>query len=236
MNIHSKHTCITDTLDVCGNSNESRGSNIILDYGSGNHRRYIAVSNIAAILSEKQGQVTEALLGMHALTDCDFTSCFVRKEKLKPFQRLVADISDRHVTALRSLTSDEVTMPGFTSLVCSMYGFTTSDIKEARYKAFIRMSGGDEKYPLATIKKINCASLPPCNKTLGNDFKRTQFVSMMWKRADQKDPTGEARPSDYGWKENYNRLEPDWFPGRSVPETIGANRRDDGTTRITRHG
>ena len=28
----------------------------------------------------------------------------------------------------------------------------------------MRMSGGDEKDPLATIKKINCASLPPCNK------------------------------------------------------------------------
>ena len=73
----------------------------------------------------------------------------------------MADISDWHVTALRSLTSIEVDMPGVTSFFCSMYGFTTSDINEARYKAFIRMSGGDEKYPLATIKKRNCASLPP---------------------------------------------------------------------------
>ena len=157
------------------------------------------MSNIAAILNEKQAGMTEALLGMHALTGCDFTSCFFRKGKLKPFQRLVAD--------------------------------TTSDINEARYKAFIRMSGGDEKYPLATIKKINCVSLPQCNKTLGNHVKRAQVVSMMWKRADQTDTTGEARP-DYGWKENNNCLEPDWFPGRSVPETLGATRRDDATTRM----
>ena len=39
-----------------------------------------------------------------------------------------------------------------------MYGFTTSDINEARYNTFIRMSGGHEKYPLATIKKSNCMS------------------------------------------------------------------------------
>ena len=104
--------------------------------------------------------------------------CFFRKGKLTPFQRLVADISDWHVTALRSLTSIEVDMPGVTSFVCSMYGFTTSDINEARYKAFIRMSGGDEKYPLATIKKSNCACLPPCNKTLGNHVIRAQVVSM----------------------------------------------------------
>ena len=62
----------------------------------------------------------------------------------------MADVSDRHVTALRSLTSDDVDMPGITSCVCSMYGFTTSDTNEARYKALMRMSGGDEKDPLAT--------------------------------------------------------------------------------------
>ena len=120
----------TDTdvqVILLGLAGRSRESNIILDYGSGNHRRYIVVLNIAAIRNEKQAGMTEALLGMH---------------------------------------------------VYSMFGFTTSDINEARYKAFIRMSGGDEEYPLATFKKINCASLPPCNKTLGNHVKRAQVVSM----------------------------------------------------------
>ena len=126
-------------------------------------------------MNDKQAGRTEALLGMHALTGCDFTSCFVRKGKLKPYQRLGAYISDRHATALRSLTSDEVDMPGVTSFVCSMYGFTTSDINEARYKVFMSMSGGEEKYVLATIKKINCASLPPCNKTLRNHVKVAQL-------------------------------------------------------------
>ena len=131
----------------------------------------------------------------------------------------MADVSDRHVTALRSLTSDDVDMPGVrpTSFVCSMYGVTTSDINEARYKAFMRMSGGDEKDPLATIKKINCASLPTCNKTLGNHVKRAQFVSMMWKRADQTDPTGEANSTDYGWKKNNNRLDPDLVSRKVCP-------------------
>ena len=144
----------------------------------------------------------------------------------------MADISDWHVTALRSLTSIEVDMPGVTSFVCSMYGFTTSDINEARYKAFIRMSGGDEKYPLATIKKRNCASLPPCNKTLGNHVKRVQVVSMNLEESQSDGSKVEARPTEYGWKENNNRLEPDRFPGRSVPETLGATRRDDATTRM----
>ena len=74
----------TDVLVILlGLAGRSRESNFILDYGSGNHRRYIAVPNIAAILNEKQAGMTEALLGMHALIGCDFTSCFFRKGKLK---------------------------------------------------------------------------------------------------------------------------------------------------------
>ena len=97
--------------------------------------------------------------------------------------------------------------------MCSLYGFTTSDINEARYKAFLRMSaGGNENEPLPRFKKINCASLPPCAKTLDNHIKRAQYVAKIWKRADQTDPTGGASPTDFGWKlteENY--FEPDWF-------------------------
>ena len=114
--------------------------------------------------------MTEALVGLHALTGCDFTSCLFRKGKVKPFQRMETDAS--HVVALQSLTSEEVDIEAVTSFVCSLYGFATSDINEARYKAFLRMSaGGNENEPLARLKKINCASLPPCAKTLNNHIK-----------------------------------------------------------------
>ena len=53
----------------------------ILDYGSSNHRRYIAV---AAILEEKKNGITGALIGFHALTGCDFPSCFFRKGEVFP--------------------------------------------------------------------------------------------------------------------------------------------------------
>ena len=59
---------------LLGLAGRSRESNIILDYGSGNPRRYIVVSIIAAILNEKQAGMTEALLGMHALTAAAVTS------------------------------------------------------------------------------------------------------------------------------------------------------------------
>ena len=65
----------TDVLVILlGLAGRSRETNIIIDYGSGNHRQYIVVSKIAAILNEKQAGMTEALLGMHALTAAAVTS------------------------------------------------------------------------------------------------------------------------------------------------------------------
>ena len=71
------HRDATDVLVILlGLAGRSRESNIILDYGSGNHRRYIlvVVSKFAAILNEKQARMTEALLSMHALTAAAVTS------------------------------------------------------------------------------------------------------------------------------------------------------------------
>ena len=165
---------------LAGNLDET---NIILDYGSGNHRRYIDISQLAITLEAKQAGLTKALLGLHALTGCDFTSCFFRKGKVKLFQRLVADPD--HTRALISLSSDDVDVPGITTFVCSLYGFGTSDINEARYKSFMRTSKGGDAAPLAGLKKINCASLPPCSKSLDQHIKRAQFVAKMRKMADE---------------------------------------------------
>lgn len=73
-----------------------------------------------------------------------------------------------------------------------MYRCKTCGINEARYNVFMCMSGGQEKEPLARLRKINCASLPPCAKSLANHIKRVQYVARMWKRADQVEPTGGA--------------------------------------------
>ena len=107
---------------------------VIMDYGSGNSRRYIDVSNIVCVLNKKKLGFTDALIGLHALTGCDFTSCFFRRGKMKPFALLEMQIDAGHLNALGSLTSDEVDAPAVTSCVCSLYGYSTLDINEARKK------------------------------------------------------------------------------------------------------
>ena len=54
----------------------------------------------------------------------------------------------------------------------------------------------------------------------------------MWRRADHINPTAEASPSDYGWKLTQNCLQPDWYPGSSVPEslTCASDNMEDATT------
>ena len=97
----------TDVLIILfGLSGRSEGMTTILDYGSGNHRRYIAV---AAILKEKKHGITGALIGFHALTGCDFPSCFFRKGKVRSFQWLEEELD--FIMALKSLTSQKVDIP-----------------------------------------------------------------------------------------------------------------------------
>ena len=76
------------------------GIEVIMDYGSSNNGRYIDVSHIACVLNEKQSGFTDALIGLHALTGCDFTSCFFRRGKMKPFALLEMQIDAGHLNAL----------------------------------------------------------------------------------------------------------------------------------------
>ena len=77
--------------------------------------------------------------------------------------------------------SEDVDNTVVTAFVCLLKTF---DIVEAKYKAFICMSDGKGR-DLASLKKVMCASLPPCAKTLLNHIKRAQYVARMWKRADE---------------------------------------------------
>ena len=49
---------------------------VIMDYGSGNSRRFINVSNIVEIFEERKPGLPRALPGYHAFTGCDFTAPF----------------------------------------------------------------------------------------------------------------------------------------------------------------
>ena len=62
---------------------------------------------------------------------------------------------------MRTLTENEVDVKGVTPFICFLYGHNTSQINDARYNVFIRLTRGGIQAHTRNIKKINCASLPP---------------------------------------------------------------------------
>ena len=197
------------------------GASIIMDYGNGNNRRYINISDIAHCFDTKRAGFTDALIGFCALTGCAFIFSFYRKGKVKPFGLLDCDCLNRHNAAMCSLTS-EVDIPAVTPYVCSLYGFDTEDVDYARCLAFMRMVYGTTTKPLSLskIKRINCTSIPPCSKTLLNHIRRSNYVAKLWKRAEQADPTEVEPAVKYDWTEMENGLEPEWFVGYSLPDSL----------------
>ena len=45
-------------------------------------------------------------------------------------------------------------------------------------------------------------------------------MARMWRRAVHINSTTEASPTDCGWKLTQKCLQPDWYPGSSVPESL----------------
>ena len=207
----------TDVLVILLSMKKTKESTIIMDYGCGNNRRFINVSSIAMRLEENQPGTTGALLELHALTGCDYTSAFFRKGKGKPFERLQKD--DLYIKDLQSLTL-EPDINAITSFVCRLYGFNCNNINVARFKVFLCMSEGTKSKPLARIKRINCASLPPSAKSLANHIKRANFVAEMRKNANEPQRTNGESPLDYGWKSTSQGYLPEWFVGNALPSAL----------------
>lgn len=81
---------------------------------------------------------------------------------------------------------------------------------------------------MENIKKVDCALLPPCKKTLINKLARAHFVTMFWGNADSPEPDHDLDPAQYGWKLEDGHYKFDWFPGPAVPEELFGESNNDG--------
>ncbi|XP_041362193.1 uncharacterized protein LOC121378189 [Gigantopelta aegis] len=194
---------------------------IIMDCGSGNNRRYIDVSCIAAALEAKQDGLAAAMPGLHAFTGCNYTAAFYRK--VKPLEILEKDAEGTFIEFFDSMTSrEEPNQMKAEEFVCSLYGVKdVKDVNEARYAKLLLMTGKiNQENPLASVKKIDCTLLPPCARTLCNKTKRAHFVSIVWGHADSSHPDQGLDPLNYGWKDKNGCYVPDWFSGPAVPDYL----------------
>ena len=73
---------------------------------------------------------------------------------------------------------------------------------------------------MANMKKVDCALLPPCARTVARKLQRAQYVSVIWGTADSPYPGRGLDPLDFGWKLNNGVYVPDWFEGPAIPVDI----------------
>ena len=81
--------------------------------------------------------------------------------------------------------------------------------------------------PLAIIKKIDCALLPPSRRTLDKKLKRAHYVTILWSHANLSCPDQDLSPTDYGWSANGNLLQPVWFDGPALPDALFTDRENN---------
>lgn len=79
---------------------------------------------------------------------------------------------------------------------------------------------------MSKVKKVDCALLPPCGKTLRNKVKRAQYVSIIWGNADSAHPSQGLDPLEYGWKNDNGHYYPDWFPGPAEPDSLFSDKNE----------
>ena len=197
--------------------NMSDDVRLIMDFGAGNSRRFVDVTTISRELEKIQPGLSEAIIPFHALTGCDFTSTFYRKGKSGPLTKLEKSADD--VRALRSLSTDIPDTEAVTRFVCKMYGFKNStNINEVRHSCFLKMTG--QKKLTDQVKKINCASLPPCEKSLAKHLQRVNYVSVLWSRAHLPNPGENIDPLNHGWMDIDDCYMPNWFEGDALPNNF----------------
>ena len=78
-----------------------------------------------------------------------------------------------------------------------------------------------QENPLSNIRRVDCALLPPCRKSLEMKIKRTRYVAIIiWSRAVTPLPGDGLSPIEYGWHVKDNLLQPFWFEGTAVPHSL----------------
>ena len=67
--------------------------------------------------------------------------------------------------------------------------------------------------PMANVKKVDCALLPPSLPSLKMHIKRANCAAILWANDHQPHPADGFFPEDYGWFLKDGKLHIDWYEG-----------------------
>ena len=63
--------------------------------------------------------------------------------------------------------------------------------------------------------------MPPCKAVLKNKIRRINYVTSMWKNANQADPTCTLKPEDNDWVKEGNDYRINWYNFEQISREIG---------------
>ena len=133
--------------------------------------------DIKAISDSLGPERCKALPGLHALTGCDAISGFVGKSKQAAFK--IMHRSEENQSALQHLgESFELAEEVYSKLekfVCQLYGKSSRDVNDLRYKLFC-------------TKGLQSQQLPPMRDALRKHIRRANYQAAIWKRALETHP------------------------------------------------
>lgn len=183
----------TDVIVILVATYSSISSNLFVETGVGDRKRILDIKAIASSLSDIK---VNSIIGFHAFTGCDTTSCFYGKGKQKCWQCLNTNISFQHAIGCigDSECFDASTVEEF---VCSLYGSSKKRCNEARVELFQQGKFAEEL-------------LPPTFDALQKHTKRANFQAYIWKRClSQFIDAPDVK--NHGWNIENDEIVVDWM-------------------------
>ena len=210
----------TDILVILlANCQYFSGSHVWMDVGfdSDNSRRYININNACENIN-----FVSSLVGVYAISGCDYIPAFHRKGKKKAIKLLREN--SQFIDAFSRLGEVEITDDDEKTIecfICSLFGSKQTDINQARCLYFdSKCKPRTSSRPLDYIKSIEPSLFPPCRTVIQQQIKRAWFVARLYKRAHSDDPVDGLTPLDYGWQLHNGKLEIKWFEGDQLPNQL----------------
>ena len=192
---------------------------LFFDTGTGNNRRQINITKLASTLPIC---LRNSLLGLHALTGCDTTSCFAGKGKIKAL-KILQDDNDLIETLSRFGTSETIDKNDLLKLeafVCKLYGKPLYEsVDKVRFDK-VRQSFKCSRSLLSSTNGIDLSQMPPCKTVLLLHIQRANFQTLIWRNASISNPEL-PKPENNGWTLGCaGDLEIKWFGDGFLPKEL----------------
>ncbi|GFO42671.1 hypothetical protein PoB_006917600 [Plakobranchus ocellatus] len=183
---------------------------LIFDTSSGNNRRQVNITDLAATMPKR---LRGAIIGLHAFTDCDSTSCFAGKGKLKALKMLQGDQDHQdtfsRIGILETIAGQD--MQVIETFVCQLYEKPShTSVDKVRYDE-VRQCFKGNKGIFSNSEGVDLSQMPPCQDVLMLLTQRANFQIKIWRASSSNFPDL-PKPENNRWRlSSSGGLEIKWF-------------------------